>query len=82
VATCIVADVSGVLSVVTPQPADVSACTYVVVSGAEVSQSPWLLTIEQAHQIGLCILLACAIAWGFRLIAEAIRTTDEVEKEF
>lgn len=79
-ATCVQADGSGVLSVMAPQPADFSTCTLVVVAGTEVAASPFAMTIEQGQQIGMAIMLACAVAWGFRLLARAINV-DYLERE-
>jgi len=76
-AICIEADVNGVLSLVDPQPGDTSTCPYVVTSGAEVGSVPWALTIEQAHEIGLAILLICAVAWSLRYIADFIDRNEE-----
>lgn len=78
-AICLQADVNGVLSVMTPQPSDITTCAYVVASGSEFGNEPWNLTIEQGHEIGMYILLACAIAWGWRYIGRHI--DDEPVKE-
>lgn len=67
----------GPIVVVLPQPVSISTCTMVISSGPEILRNPLDLTIEQGHEIGLAIFLACAIAWGFRILAKVISTTDE-----
>jgi len=69
-ATCVQENVSGVLEVVAPQPADASGCAMVLVSGAEYSANPYLLTASQGFEIGMYLMLASAIAWGVRKIAD------------
>lgn len=56
-----------------PQPATITdeTCTYVLQKPSEIERSPFVLTTEQGSQIGMSIMLACAIAWGFRLIAKS-----------
>lgn len=75
-ALCVI-ESGGVLVLQSPQPSDTSTCAMVVSSGSELGNLPWNLTIEQAHEIGMSVFLACAIAWGFRVLAEVISKTDE-----
>jgi hypothetical protein len=45
----------GYFQPVITQPADVSACTYVIQSGAEQTSNPFLMTKTEAMQIGFAI---------------------------
>ena len=55
-AVCVQADGNGVLSVVTPQPVDISTCTYLVIAPGELNNSPFSLSISDAHEIGMSLL--------------------------
>lgn len=75
---CVQEDVSGVLSVVSPQPVETSACTMVVATPAELGASPFLMDSGTATQIGLAIGLLWAVAHSFRAIRIASsQRTDE-----
>lgn len=69
---CVNVNRSGEIVAVTPQPESFSDCSYVIVSGAYISNSPFSLTIEQAQQIGGAILLLWGVAFGIRSIARII----------
>lgn len=75
-ATCL-SIVEGVLVVTDPQPSDVASCTMVTVSGTEYMSNPFLLTVDQGAEIGLACMLACAIAWGVRRLADHFSTEDK-----
>lgn len=79
---CVQVSGGGVLAVLDPQPADVSACTAVVLSGAEVQligASPFALSVEEGAQIGVAILVLWASAFLFRQIGEffSVRSSDD-----
>lgn len=78
---CVQADSSGVVSVIVPQPADVSACTMVLASPPEIGFSPWAMPIEDAVAIGTAIWLAWAIAFGVRAVARAISDDSNERNE-
>lgn len=59
---------AGQLIPVDPQPADFSACTLVLQSGAEVGTSPFSLSVEDAALIGSAIVLVWGFAWGFKAL--------------
>ena len=78
---CLVADVQGVLSVVQPQPADITTCTYVVGNYAEVA-NPWnQLTSADGALIGGAILVVWAVGYAFRVLIQFLKTLDEKETE-
>lgn len=61
--------------IVEPQPAIISnaTCLYVLAKPSEIEVNPFSLTSEQGAQIGVSIMLACAIAWTFRFVTNAIK---------
>lgn len=68
---CVQTDANGFFYVVSPQPADVSACTAVVISGVESSQLGSIfqpMTAQEGATIGTAIWGAWAVAWGFRIL--------------
>ncbi len=44
--------------------------------------SPFNLTVDQGGQIGASILLVWAAAYGFRMLAKLIRSSDVVQDDF
>lgn len=68
-----------------PQPETITdgTCQYVLVKPSEIEANPFNLTTEQGSQIGMHILLVCAIAFGARLIRLALQnsTPTIIEKE-
>lgn len=80
-ATCVQADASGALTVMTPQPADTSTCAYVLQSGAEVGAGPFALSSQDGWQIGWGIVTVWVIAWAGRMAVKALGNADEVETE-
>lgn len=77
---CVETDSSGFVFVVTPQPADVSTCTAVLVVPGEMANNPFAITAEQGTEIGGAIFLLWAVAWAFATVAKALNTSH-VEKE-
>ena len=77
---CVEQDINGVILALDPQPADVSLCPLVLVSGPEAALSPWALTPEQGAEIGGAILLVWAIAFGFRAVARTLSTAQSKEE--
>lgn len=65
---CVQQNPDGSLSVVSPQPADVSACGLVVQSGVEVGNNPFALSIEDAQLVGGHVFAVWAVAFGFRAV--------------
>lgn len=64
-----------------PQPATITdeTCTYVLQKPSEIESSPFNLTVEQGQQIGLAIMLVCAIAFCYRLVAIPLKTSNSQE---
>lgn len=67
-ATCLVVGSGGELYVLTPTPADVSACTLVAPSGAEVIGNPLALSAEDGGAIAGAIVLV----WGAGFVGRAL----------
>lgn len=71
-ARCVAIDDSGAVVDVVPQPADFRGCAYVLVSGSEVTTSPWALTLEEGGLIGGAIALLWGGAFGLRMLRRAL----------
>lgn len=74
---CVQADASGVLTIVNPQPTDISTCTYVIGNYSE--QAPDLLRLDEQGgiDIAVAVMTLLAAAYVFRALARAINSTDE-----
>jgi hypothetical protein len=78
---CLSADAAGVLSVINPQPSDVTACSIVVGNYAE-SANPWIqLTTGDGALIAGAILAVWAVGYSFRVLIKVLKHTDEKETE-
>lgn len=83
--TCLSTNATGVVSVANPQPADVSGCALVVVTGSEFksfldSASMWPpLTVADSLNVAVPILVLFSTAFAFRLLAGFFKTSDESE---
>ena len=75
-AICVQVEASGALSVVSPQPADLSTCTHVIQSAAEHLNNPLALTPEDGQTIGMGIMLCWVVAYAVRAIAAALSSAD------
>lgn len=66
-----------------PQPATISdsTCSYVLQKPSELSVSPFAISVEQGQQIGIAILLLCALAWGFRMVRETIQSSTSNKED-
>ncbi len=71
---CVQINGSGAVVDVTPQPVDVSACSLVLVSGAEVTGNPFKLTLEEGGLIGGAICLLWGAAFGLRSLRRALES--------
>jgi len=70
-ALCVSADLSGVISIVTPQPADLSSCTMLVLSASELPAIQQSLDSVQAAEFfsyGFSAVMICYLA-GFAVAA-------------
>lgn len=65
------------MSAVTPQPADLSTCAYVVQSSAEHFNNPLALSAEDGGAIGSAILLVWAGAYAIRAVLGALASGDD-----
>lgn len=71
--------VSGVdvMAPVSPQPADVSTCAYVVHSGDMLVNNPFSLSTADALTIFYAAVPVLAIAWGFRVVIQVLKQREE-----
>lgn len=76
-AVCVQVQGTGVLAVVSPQPADMSACAYVVQSAADYFNNPLLLSAQDGAAVGSAILLVWAGAYVVRAVLAALASGDE-----
>lgn len=70
---------TGRISVFTPldpQPSNITSCTYVITSGAEVSAFP-PLNATQGSQIALAIGLCWAAAYTFRVLGQFLNSSSQ-----
>jgi len=74
---CVEFDTEGVVSLVNPQPADVSACSAVLVSPGELSV-PWAISLDEGGAISLAVVAVWAVGWAFRQFARVLSTDEEV----
>lgn len=56
---CVKASSTGVLSLITPQPTTTAGCQYVIQSGMEITNNPFLMTPTEALNLGVSI----AVIW-------------------
>lgn len=74
---CVQVDTDGTIYAVQPQPVEVSACSYVLVSGDAALNSPFSLTPEQGAQVGGAVLLVWAVAYVFRVLARVLNVDEK-----
>jgi len=77
VALCVQVNTDNTLSAVSPQPADMGTCAYVVTTSAEYVNNPLSLSAQDGGTIGTAILLVWAGAYAARAILAALNTSDE-----
>ncbi|WP_123957962.1 hypothetical protein [Cupriavidus necator] len=65
------------MSAVTPPPADLATCAYVVQSSAEFLNNPLALSAADGGAIGSAILLVWAVAYTIRAVLGALSSFDE-----
>lgn len=76
-ALCVQVNSDNSLSAVSPQPADMGTCAYVVTTSAEYTNNPLALNAQDGAVIGSAILLCWAGAYVVRAILAALSTGDE-----
>lgn len=76
-ALCVQVNSDNTLSAVSPQPADMGQCAYVVITSAEYVNNPLALNAQDGAAIGAAILLCWAGAYVVRSILAALNTGDE-----
>lgn len=76
-ALCVQVNGDGSVSVVNPQPADLTTCAYVVQSSAEFLNNPLALSAADGGVIGSAILLVWAGAYAIRAVLGALASGDE-----
>lgn len=71
---CVQQDANGYFYSVSPQPADASGCTAVLVSGAEYaafSSGPFTLSLADGATIAAAVVGVWAIGWAYRLVTRS-----------
>lgn len=76
-AICVQVNSDNTLSAVSPQPADLGTCAYVVTTSAEYTNNPLALSAQDGAVISTAILLVWAGAYAVRAILSALNTSDE-----
>lgn len=74
---CVQVNSDNTLSAVSPQPADMGTCAYVVTTSAEHTNNPLALSAQDGGTIGTAILLVWACAYAIRAVLDALSTGDE-----
>ena len=74
---CVQVDGTGALVAVSPQPADLSTCAYVVQASADYFNNPLALNAADGATIGTAILLVWAGAYAIRAVLAALASGDE-----
>lgn len=69
---CLTIGEGGALVVQNPQPADLSACEMVVLSGSEAMGNPFALSTEAGAAIAVAIIGVWAIAFGIRAAIQTL----------
>lgn len=66
-----------------PAVSDLTTCAYLVETGSPASAWAELgsLTIPQAEQIGMAVVLVWAVAWTFRVIGKSISSFESSQNE-
>lgn len=80
-AICVQADASGVLSVVSPQPASIATCAYVLQTAGEYANNPLLVSAEDGAQIGWGVVMVWTAAWVGRMLIRALSVGEGAEGE-
>lgn len=76
-ALCVQVNGDNTLSAVSPQPADLGTCAYVVTTSAEYFNNPLALSAQDGSVIGTAILLVWAGAYAIRAMLGVLATGDE-----
>lgn len=76
-ALCVQVNGDGSMSAVSPQPADLNTCAYVVQSSAEVLNNPLALSAADGATIGTAILLVWAGAYAVRAVLATLSSGDD-----
>lgn len=69
---CVTIGEGGALVVQNPQPADLSACEMVVLSGSEAMGNPFALSTEAGATIAVAIIGVWAVAFGIRAAIQTL----------
>ena len=75
---------ANLVQLVSPQPAEITACQYLLVTPGEYQNSfgavnPFALTVQEGAEVGGAILLLMAVAWVFRQFANLINQSSKEE---
>ena len=71
----------GVYSLITPQPADYTTCTNVLVSPTELAPQVFNLTAEEGVWLGFQLGLILVVGFTIRAVARALKTDERYHHE-
>lgn len=69
---CVVINASGQVVDVSPQPAEITACTFVLAAPSDLTASPFMLSLEDGGLIAAAIILLWSAAFGLRQFRRAL----------
>lgn len=78
---CLTIGEGGALVVQNPQPADLSACEMVVLSGSEAMGNPFALSAEEGATISVAIIGVWAVAFAFRALIQTLSVKGSNHEE-
>ena len=76
---CVIADEGGALVIQNPQPANLSECGMVVLSGSEAMGNPFALSTEEGAVIGTAIVAVWAVGFGIRAVIQTLKGSSNEE---
>jgi len=68
---CVQLDTSNFVQVISPQPADITTCTMVIVAPTEV-KSPFDLSVDDALTISYAVIPVFLAAFAWRMVIRAL----------
>lgn len=78
---CVVVDTNGALVLQDPQPADISSCAMVVLSGSEAVGNPFALSAEDGAAVGVAIIGVWAVAFAIRAVIQPLKGIEHESSE-
>lgn len=76
---CVTTGEGGALVIQNPQPANLSECGMVVLSGSEAMGNPFALSTEEGAVIGTAIVAVWAVGFGIRAVIQTLKGSSNEE---